>query len=218
MSQTFWTAVSAIATIGYLIASVFLWLTTRKAANAAKRQAELTADAIRIAAEQAATSRQQFELSKQMFLADMQPLVFFADAHIMFVGEHGESFNFTFTMRNQGKIPATNVRWRMRMIGNGDVLEDTLPTVRRELAPSEEATDAITATIFGTAGPVPSAARSAVRAYVEVQYTNPLDNSVRHSECLLESDSVSGRIHKTTFTGNPVHETNTDLCSGVPFP
>ena len=210
-----WNAVSAIATIGYLVASVFLWRAAWRAAKATEKQAQLTAEALRVASTQADTARQQIEL----VVAQLRPILVFLEPSISLRPDG--HYRCTTKDKNQGKSVATDVRWRVQFAAAGNVIKLLPPSRRTELQPDEWAViDETAAPVNPTVGPPRSVEDLSV--HIEVQYASQLDPNVRHnmrhSECVLDFNIPTRKLSVATFSDNPVYVTKTAPSSGVPFP
>jgi len=235
MTLTAWTVVAqivaSIATVLYLIASYYLWRVTKraadaavaqasaaeKAADAAREQAIQTAKAVAVAEHQARIAEEQFKLSRQMFVADSQPLVVFESApSFVFPQPTGTLFQVLFTIRNQGKTTATRVRWRAQiLVGDSLLLDQTTPNAT-EVGPNQSVSGQIESSVPGTVPQPASTVRLAT--YIELQYVNPLDNKYQHSMCEARRDPQTGEITFVPFIGRDISDTPTGYCLGVPFP
>ena len=210
MSATNWAAVGALAevaaaigTFAYLVISLLLWSTTKKVAdagieqvvqrrklpNAALQQTTQTADAVAVARQQAGLAEAQFALSRQMFALENQPLlVFDAPPQFDFSAPASPAFRAEFTIRNQGRVTATRVRWRINLEVGGNHYKTFPPVESTELAPNQITGSSVDGIVPGTAWLHPACLGD--------------NQQVSHSMCELRRDPQVGQsifrsIHRT---------------------
>jgi hypothetical protein len=123
-SQVFWIAVSAIATVGYLAASFALWRTAAANAKATRELIGLNQKMVEATAKQAKVAEQQFEQSRQAFIQEMRPVVWFKQAYMQpfrgGVAENGLVCHFT--LRNAGRTPAKELSWNLSITTDKGVM------------------------------------------------------------------------------------------------
>lgn len=198
-SQTFWTAIAALATVAYLIASYFLWKTAKDNSVATRELISLTRESVNALVRQTEANEAQLELSRKTFLETMQPVVSFVNPIIIIRGDHAPTrYEFAFKLLNNGNMVAEKLRWEIDLFVNGSPISHSFSS-REEFqliphTPWEESRILDDHHRLKWMGEIDL---KTVEGEFLVRYTSPLDKKMYKSSLHVSLDVRSGTLIKS---------------------